>query len=127
MFEQTFIQNPEVEPKQRHTSSIAAAGFLIPCASRDNQDAHPRKSTQKWLWLLEIDPGQVVSGAGCLGCVQGGVRALRGAAEPRSIKGGVTERVAQHLLVFHSKRLLQLGDSGYLIKPKRFRPGTLAG
>lgn len=30
MLGQMFIQNPEVSPKQTHTSSFAAAGFLVP-------------------------------------------------------------------------------------------------
>lgn len=30
MLGQMFIQNPEVSPKQMHTSSFAAAGFMIP-------------------------------------------------------------------------------------------------
>lgn len=43
MLGRMFIQNPEVSPKQTHTSSFAAAGFLIPRFPGDTQ----RASTQE--------------------------------------------------------------------------------
>lgn len=34
---------------------------------------------------------------------------------------------ARHLLIFHFERLLQLSDSGDIVRPKRFGSGALAG
>lgn len=68
-----------------------------------------------------------MSGANVLGRVQGRRGALRGAAELGCIRGGVMEGMAQHLLVFHNKRLLQLSNSYNIFLPKRFRSGALAG
>lgn len=61
-----------------------------------------------------------------MGYVQGGMRALRGAAELGGIKGGVMEGMTQRLLKFHFKRLLQLNDSSSIIWPKRLWSGALA-
>ncbi len=79
------------------------------------------------LRLLEIDLGKVMSGANCLGRLEGRIRALGGAAELGSIRGGVMEGTAQHLLIFHFKGLLQLNGGGNIILTKRFRSGALAG
>lgn len=54
------------------------------------------------------------------------MRPLRGAAELGSIRGGVTEGMAQHLFFFHFERLLQLSVSVNVVRPERFRSGALA-
>lgn len=37
MLSQTFTQCPEVDPKQKHISIIAASAFPIPCTAKNNQ------------------------------------------------------------------------------------------